>query len=142
MKTFTVAGTSVENGVTKFRVANDLAGRIKMLERCENTDIVLDELPEPMTKQAAAQYVLDNNLCSEDAEAAVAAVAQAAPKAPAAKKVAKAPAAKPVSDDAIAKLVEEKRMFFPSFTDAQLLEVVTFQVNANMKAFRELEPTF
>lgn len=58
MKTFTVAGTSIENGELKFRVANDLAGRIVMLERCGNTAINLIALPEPMCKEDAAAWLL------------------------------------------------------------------------------------
>ena len=150
MKTFVVAGTSVENGVTKFRVANDLEGRIKMLERCENTDIVLTELPAPMTKVEAAQYILANNLCSEDAEPAVAAVANkdAPTKAPKAKKTAVTPAQKATdttvdeSSDKFKALIEEKRTMFPSFTEEQLMEVVRFQARANMKHFGDLEPNF
>lgn len=149
MKTFTVAGTSVEAGTTKFRVANDLKGRIAMLERCENTDIQLFELPAPLTRVEAAQYLLDNNLFP-DAPAVVVAAASTAPKAaPAASKPKKAKVAatppaqsKPVSDDTIARLVEEKRILFPSFTDQQLLEVVTFQAGANMKEFGDVEPNF
>ena len=68
MKTFTVAGTSVENDIVKFRVANDLNGRITMLERCNNTEIQLIELPEPMTKQAAAEFLLEQKLFTEHAE--------------------------------------------------------------------------
>ena len=56
-KTFTVAGTSNLNGTVKFRFANDLKGRIKVLERNGHTDIDLRELPEPMTKEAAIQYL-------------------------------------------------------------------------------------
>ena len=56
-KTFTVAGTSNLNGVVKFRFANDLKGRIKVLERNGHTDIDLRELPEPMTKEAAIAFL-------------------------------------------------------------------------------------
>ena len=60
-KTFTVAGTSNLNGVVKFRFANDLKGRIKVLERNGHTNIDLRELPEPMTKEAAIQFLEADN---------------------------------------------------------------------------------
>jgi hypothetical protein len=149
MKTFTVAGTSIENGTLKFRAANDLRGRITMLERCENTDILLIELPEPMSKPDAAAHLLTLPEFA-DAQGLLSTVgASAAPKAPkvpkapkAAKTVAQTPAVELVSAATIARLVEEKRGTFPSFTEEQLLEVVTFQANANMKEFGELEPNF
>jgi hypothetical protein len=56
-KTFTVAGTSNLNGTVKFRFANDLKSRIAVLTRNGHTDIDLRELPEPMTKAAAIQYL-------------------------------------------------------------------------------------
>lgn len=56
-KTFTVAGTSNLNGAVKFRFANDLKGRIKVLERNGHTDIKLMELPEPMTKTDAIAFL-------------------------------------------------------------------------------------
>lgn len=60
-KTFTVAGTSNLNGVVKFRFANDLKSRIAVLTRNGHTDIDLRELPEPMTKEAAIQYLEADN---------------------------------------------------------------------------------
>ena len=56
-KTFTVAGTSNLNGTVKFRFANDLAGRIKVLVKNGHTDVNLIELPEPMTKADAIAYL-------------------------------------------------------------------------------------
>jgi hypothetical protein len=56
-KTFTVAGTSNLNGVVKFRFANDLKSRIAVLTRNGHTDIDLRELPEPMTKELAIQFL-------------------------------------------------------------------------------------
>ena len=44
MKTFTVIGYSVLNGVRKVRTANDLAGRTIILERNGHTDINLFEV--------------------------------------------------------------------------------------------------
>jgi hypothetical protein len=58
MKTFTVAGTSVKKGQTKFRTANTLAARIKMLEADGQTDVNLVELPQAMSKVDAARYLI------------------------------------------------------------------------------------
>ena len=57
-KLFTVCGTSVFNGEHKVRWANDVF-RAKALAKCGNTDILLVELPEAMTKQAAAEFIRD-----------------------------------------------------------------------------------
>lgn len=57
MKTFTVAGTSNLNGVVKFRFANDLKSRIKVLERNGHTDVQLVELPNAMTKEQAIAWL-------------------------------------------------------------------------------------
>ena len=56
-KTFTVAGTASQHGVTKVRFANDLVSRTKILvkNKCENINLV--ELPEPMTKLDALKYL-------------------------------------------------------------------------------------
>jgi hypothetical protein len=56
-KLFTVAGTSNLNGVVKFRFANDLKSRIAVLERNGHTDILLQALPEPMTKERAIAFL-------------------------------------------------------------------------------------
>jgi hypothetical protein len=56
-KLFTVAGTSNLNGVVKFRFANDLKGRIKVLAKNGHTDIRLIELPEAMTKERAMAFL-------------------------------------------------------------------------------------
>ena len=49
MKTFTVAGHSVLNGVRKTRFANDML-RVKILVDHGHTDVELQELPHAMTK--------------------------------------------------------------------------------------------
>lgn len=49
MKTFTVAGHSVLNGVRKTRFANDMM-RVKKLIDHGHTDVELQELPHAMTK--------------------------------------------------------------------------------------------
>jgi|TARA_R110000851_G_scaffold100013_1_gene215427 hypothetical protein len=151
MKTFTVAGTSIENGTMKFRAANDLAARIKMLERCDNTSIQLIALPQPMSKPDAAAHLLTLAEFSDKHPLLVSIVnsgIKAAPKTPKAKKApaaAAAPAADVVVDEESAKwhaLVAEKRIAFPSHTEEQLLELVRFQARVNLKAFNDIEPNF
>jgi hypothetical protein len=70
-KTFTVAGTATQNGVTKARFANDLVARIKILNKAGCTDINLVELPEPMTKLQALQHLQTLGITSGDAGHAV-----------------------------------------------------------------------
>lgn len=52
-----VAGVSREDGVLKMRTAMNL-DYVKSLTRREHADIDLMELPETMTKQGAAEYLL------------------------------------------------------------------------------------
>lgn len=57
-KTFTVAGTARNpDGTIKARFANDLVARIKILNKAGCSDINLVELPQPMTKVAALEYL-------------------------------------------------------------------------------------
>lgn len=56
MTTFTVAGTSTLNGVTKVRYANDIM-RIKNLDKGGHTDIDLIELGRAMAKDEIAAYL-------------------------------------------------------------------------------------
>ena len=70
-KTFTVAGTATHNGVTKARFANDLVARIKILNKAGATNITLVELPEPMTKLQALQYLTEQGITNGDAGYAV-----------------------------------------------------------------------
>ena len=56
MKTFTFAGTCVENGATVYKFAND-ASRAKALERFGCTEVKLVELPNAMDKEAAVAYL-------------------------------------------------------------------------------------
>lgn len=56
-KLYTVAGTATHNGITKVRFANDLVARIKILTKAGATDINLVELPKPMSKLEALQYL-------------------------------------------------------------------------------------
>jgi TRAP-type uncharacterized transport system substrate-binding protein len=56
-KLFTVAGTATQDGVTKARFANDMVARVKILTKSGCTNINLIELPKPMTKLEALQYL-------------------------------------------------------------------------------------
>ena len=71
-KLFTVAGTATQNGVTKARFANDLVARIKILNKAGCTDINLVELPSPMTKLQALQFLQETQGYTGDASYAVA----------------------------------------------------------------------
>jgi hypothetical protein len=70
-KTFTVAGTATQNGVTKARFANDMVSRVKILSKHGCTDINLVELPKPMTKLEALQYLVELGITEGTAGEAV-----------------------------------------------------------------------
>ena len=55
-KTFMVAGYSTLNGERKMRVAKDMK-RAMVLERNGHKDIVLRELPYPMTKEQCSEFL-------------------------------------------------------------------------------------
>ena len=58
-ETFTVAGVSAQNGLTKVRFANDLASRVKILAKGGHNPLELVSLPGQMTKAEACQHLLD-----------------------------------------------------------------------------------
>ena len=60
MSKFTVAGVSRNKGNVKVRFCSDLVLRVKNLQKQGDTDIQLVELPNPMTKAEACQYLIDN----------------------------------------------------------------------------------
>jgi hypothetical protein len=65
-KTFTVAGTATNpDGTTKARFANDLVARIKILNKAGCTAINLVELPSPMTKLQALQYLTEQGVTGD-----------------------------------------------------------------------------
>jgi hypothetical protein len=73
-KLFTVAGTATNtDGTTKARFANDLVARIKILNKAGCTNINLMELPQPMTKLQALQYLTEQGHTEGDAGYAVSA---------------------------------------------------------------------
>lgn len=57
-KTFTVAGTSVREGVLTLRYANGAAAdRYKVLDKGGHTNILLHDLPNPMTREEAKEWL-------------------------------------------------------------------------------------
>jgi len=60
MTTFTVAGVSIHKDSVKVRFCSDLILRIKNLQKQGDTDIQLIDLPSPMTKLEACQYLLND----------------------------------------------------------------------------------
>ena len=65
-KTFTVVGTATNpDGTTKARFANDLVARIKILNKSGCTAINLVELPRPMTKLQALQYLTEQGVAGD-----------------------------------------------------------------------------
>jgi phosphopantothenoylcysteine synthetase/decarboxylase len=66
-KLFTVAGTATNpDGTTKVRFANDLVSRVKILTKAGCTNIELVELPEPMTKLAALEYLQEQRKTGDE----------------------------------------------------------------------------
>ncbi len=100
-KLFTVVGTSSLDGVTKVRFANDTM-RTKVLQKHGHTDILLVELPEPMSKLDAVKAIQGDDLFAGAAsQAAIADYLDA--KAPKEKTVKSTPKAKATATKAPAK---------------------------------------
>tara|TARA_B100000780_G_scaffold113649_1_gene79610 strand:- start:2576 stop:2902 length:327 start_codon:yes stop_codon:yes gene_type:complete len=66
-KTFTVAGVSTFNGVTKVRFANDFVARIKILDKNGHTDVNLKEFDTPMTKAQVCETLLSDTSFQDEA---------------------------------------------------------------------------
>jgi len=65
-KMFTVAGYATNpNGTVKVRFANDLVARIKILNKAGCTNINLIELPKPMDKVTALEYLQTQDLTGD-----------------------------------------------------------------------------
>lgn len=60
MSKFTVAGVSINGGRVKVRFCSDLVLRIKNLQKQGDTDIQLVELPQPMDKWHACEFLLNS----------------------------------------------------------------------------------
>ena len=72
-KTFSVAGVSTLNGVTKVRFANDFVNRFKILAKNEHQDINLIELGGEFTKEQVCQILMSHEkFQSETAQGAIA----------------------------------------------------------------------
>jgi hypothetical protein len=143
MKTFTVAGVSRENGVLKFRVANDLKSRVAMLARCDNTDIELGLLPEPMTREAAAVYLLSQpGLTAEVSEL----LTPVASKTVTSKTVSAKPAKTVTESDDFVEPKDERiqvamcqaARLYPGLSAQQLYDTVM----ATVRHFGDVEPDF
>ena len=123
-KLFTVAGTATNpDGTTKARFANDLVARIKILNKSKCTDINLVELPEPMTKLQALQFLQAQGVT--DGEAGYAVSAKLAEKSKVAKKgEVKVKAAKPAAGKAVKPSLNSIRARKPAVTAEQVLDAV------------------
>ena len=57
-KTFSVAGTSTHNGITKIRFANDFVNRLKILYKNGHENVELIELGGEFTKTQVCQILM------------------------------------------------------------------------------------
>jgi len=71
-KTFSVAGTSKLNGITKIRFANDFVSRVKILAKNKHDEINLIELGGEFTKAEVCQILINHSgFQSEEAQSAI-----------------------------------------------------------------------
>ena len=71
-KTFSVAGTSTLNGITKIRFANDFVGRLKILYKNGHENVELIELGGEFTKAQVCQILMAHDkFQSEDQQSAI-----------------------------------------------------------------------
>ena len=71
-KTYSVAGTSTLNGVTKIRFANDFVNRLKILYKNGHENVELIELGGEFTKAEVCQILMSHNkFQSEEQQAAI-----------------------------------------------------------------------
>jgi hypothetical protein len=66
-KTFKFVGSSVFNGKTKLRFANDIM-RIKVLDKNGHQDVNFKELPEAMDKASAVAHLNQIGFAGENAD--------------------------------------------------------------------------
>jgi hypothetical protein len=72
LKTYTVAGTSTLNGVTKIRFANDFVSRLKILFKNGHDNVELIELGGEFTKSQVCQILMNHDkFQSEDQQGAI-----------------------------------------------------------------------
>ena len=71
-KTYSVAGTSTLNGVTKIRFANDFVNRLKILFKNGHEDVELIELGGEFTKAEVCQILMSHpKFQSEEQQSAI-----------------------------------------------------------------------
>ncbi len=71
-KTFSVAGTSTLNGITKIRFANDFVSRLKILFKNGHDNVELIELGGEFTKAQVCQTLMNHpKFQSEDQQSAI-----------------------------------------------------------------------
>ena len=71
-KTYSVAGTSTLNGITKIRFANDFVSRFKILVKNGHDNINLMELGRELTKAQICQVLMSHpNFQQEDQQSAI-----------------------------------------------------------------------
>ena len=71
-KTFSVAGTSTKNGITKIRFANDFVNRLKILYKNGHENVELIELGGEFTKAQVCQILMAHDkFQSEDQQSAI-----------------------------------------------------------------------
>jgi len=71
-KTYKVAGTSTQNGVTKVRFAQDYVSRFKILNKNGHTNIELLELGEAMSKSDICKMLMSHpKFQAEDQQSAI-----------------------------------------------------------------------
>jgi hypothetical protein len=67
MKTFSVAGVSTQNGITKVRFANDYVGRFKILAKNGHDNIELIELGDSFSKAEICQILMQHEKFQDEA---------------------------------------------------------------------------
>ena len=71
-KTYSVAGTSTVNGITKIRFANDFVNRLKILFKNGHENVELIELGGEYTKSEVCQILMSHpKMQSEDQQTAI-----------------------------------------------------------------------
>ena len=71
-KTFSVAGTSTLNGITKIRFANDFVNRLKILYKNGHENVELIELGGEFTKAQVCQVLMAHDkFQGEDQQSAI-----------------------------------------------------------------------
>ena len=71
-KTFSVAGTSTLNGITKIRFANDFVNRLKILYKNGHENVELIELGGEFTKAQVCQILMAHDkFQGEDEQSAI-----------------------------------------------------------------------